>query len=39
VGDFRIVMLIVAAFPLMSLAGFLRLAPSDGAEVSGWRTR
>lgn len=39
VADFRIVMLIVAAFPLLSLIGFLRLRATDGAEVSGYRGR
>jgi EmrB/QacA subfamily drug resistance transporter len=35
--DFRIVFLLMATIPLMSLPQFLRLSPLDGAEVSGWR--
>jgi EmrB/QacA subfamily drug resistance transporter len=37
-ADFRIVFLLIALIPLASAAGFLRLSPSDGAEVSGYRT-
>jgi EmrB/QacA subfamily drug resistance transporter len=35
--DFRIVFLSVAAIPLVSALGFLRLAPTDGGNVSGHR--
>jgi MFS family permease len=35
--DFRIVFLLVALIPLFSVFGFLRLAVTDGAEVSGHR--
>ena len=35
-GDFRIVFLLIALIPLVSVAGFLRLSPSDGAAVSGY---
>ena len=35
--DFRIVFLLVALIPLLSVFGFLRLGPDDGAEVSGHR--
>jgi hypothetical protein len=34
-GDFRIVFLLVALLPLVSVFGFLRLSGTDGAEVSG----
>jgi EmrB/QacA subfamily drug resistance transporter len=34
-GDFRIVFLLVAAIPLLSALGFLRLRPEDGGNVSG----
>src|SRR5581483_2840360 len=34
-GHFREVYLLVALIPLASAIGFLRLAPDDGAEVSG----
>ncbi len=34
-GDFRIVFLLVALLPLVSVWGFLRLDETDGAEVSG----
>jgi EmrB/QacA subfamily drug resistance transporter len=36
-GHFREVYLLVALIPLASAIGFLRLAPDDGAEVSGHR--
>jgi EmrB/QacA subfamily drug resistance transporter len=36
-ADFRTVFLMVALIPLFSIFGFLRLAPTDGAEVSGHR--
>jgi EmrB/QacA subfamily drug resistance transporter len=36
-GDFRIFFLLIALIPLLSAAGFLRLAEADGAEVSGHR--
>ena len=35
VGNFRIVFLLIAAIPLASVLGFLRLDEDDGAEVSG----
>jgi hypothetical protein len=35
--DFRVVFLLVALIPLFSALGFLRLRPTDGAEVSGHR--
>jgi MFS family permease len=35
VGDFRIVFLLLAAIPLASMFGFMRLDEDDGAEVSG----
>jgi len=35
--DFRIVFLLVALIPLFSVFGFLRLAATDGSEVSGHR--
>ncbi len=38
VGDFRIVFLLIAAMPLISALGFLRLGEDDGAEVSGHPT-
>ena len=38
VGNFRIVFLLIAAIPLVSAAGFLRLGEDDGAEVSGHPT-
>jgi hypothetical protein len=34
-NDFRIVFLLIALFPLVSVWGFLRLSETDGAEVSG----
>jgi EmrB/QacA subfamily drug resistance transporter len=34
-GDFHIVFLLIAAMPLVSALGFLRLGQDDGAEVSG----
>jgi EmrB/QacA subfamily drug resistance transporter len=34
-GDFRIVFLLLALVPLLSVAGFMRLNEGDGAEVSG----
>jgi len=37
VDDFRIVFVLVAAIPLLSTIGFLRLRPNDGGEVSGHR--
>ena len=37
-GDFRIVFLLIAAMPLISAIGFLRLGEDDGAEVSGHPT-
>jgi hypothetical protein len=37
VGDFRVTFLLIALIPLVSVAGFLRLAEGDGAEVSGHR--
>jgi EmrB/QacA subfamily drug resistance transporter len=38
-GDFRIVFLLIALIPLLSTAGFLRLAKTDAAEVSGHHAR
>jgi EmrB/QacA subfamily drug resistance transporter len=37
IADFRIVFVLIALLPLLSALGFLRLSPSDGAEVSGYR--
>ncbi len=37
--DFRVVFLLIALVPLISAFGFLRLGPTDGAEVSGHRAR
>jgi hypothetical protein len=39
IADFRKVIVIVAAFPLLAMIGFLRLKPTDGAEVSGYAPR
>ncbi len=39
IADFRKVVAIVAAFPLLAVIGFLRLKPTDGAEVSGYAPR
>jgi MFS family permease len=39
VGDFRFAFLLIAVLPLSSALGFLRLLPTDGAEVSGHRDR
>jgi hypothetical protein len=39
VGDFHLVFLLLAAIPLLSLPGFLRLLPGDGAVVSGHGAR
>jgi EmrB/QacA subfamily drug resistance transporter len=36
-GDFRLVFALMAAIPLASALGFLRLAPADGGNVSGHR--
>jgi EmrB/QacA subfamily drug resistance transporter len=36
-GHFRIVFVLVGLLPLLSAFGFMRLSPSDGAEVSGYR--
>ena len=36
-ADFRTVFLMVALIPLFSVFGFLRLAATDGAEISGHR--
>jgi len=33
--DFRIVFLLIALLPLVSVFGFVRLSEADGAEVSG----
>ena len=38
-ADFRLVFFLIALIPLASAIGFLRLAPADGAEVSGHRRR
>jgi EmrB/QacA subfamily drug resistance transporter len=38
VGDFRLAFLLIAVLPLSSALGFLRLLPTDGAEVSGHRS-
>jgi len=38
VGNFRVVFLLIAAIPLVSTLGFMRLAEDDGAEVSGHPT-
>jgi MFS family permease len=35
VGNFRVVFLLIAAIPLVSVIGFLQLGEGDGAEVSG----
>jgi EmrB/QacA subfamily drug resistance transporter len=35
VGNFRLVFLLIAAIPLVSVVGFLQLDEDDGAEVSG----
>jgi EmrB/QacA subfamily drug resistance transporter len=37
VGDFSLALFLIALIPLFSAAGFLRLSPVDGAEVSGYR--
>jgi hypothetical protein len=37
-GDFRIVFLLIALIPILSVWGFLRLTEDDGAEVSGHRS-
>ncbi len=36
-GHFRIVFVLIGLLPLLSALGFMRLSPSDGAEVSGYR--
>ena len=36
-GHFRIVFVLIGLLPLLSALGFMRLSPSDGAEVSGHR--
>jgi EmrB/QacA subfamily drug resistance transporter len=36
-ADFRPVFLLVAFIPLISVAGFMRLKPNDGIEVSGFQ--
>jgi EmrB/QacA subfamily drug resistance transporter len=35
VGDFRLVFVLIAAIPLVSVLGFMQLGEDDGAEVSG----
>jgi EmrB/QacA subfamily drug resistance transporter len=35
VGNFRVVFLLIAVIPLVSVFGFMQLAEDDGAEVSG----
>jgi Major Facilitator Superfamily len=35
VDNFRVVFLLIAAIPLVSMFGFMRLSEDDGAEVSG----
>ena len=37
VEDFRLAFFLIALLPLLSVAGFARLSPLDGAEVSGHR--
>ena len=39
IGDFRLAFFLIALLPLLSALGFLRLSPTDGAEVSGHRTQ
>jgi EmrB/QacA subfamily drug resistance transporter len=34
---FRLVFILIGLLPLLSAFGFMRLSPSDGAEVSGYR--
>jgi hypothetical protein len=36
-GHFSIVFVLIGLLPLLSALGFMRLSPSDGAEVSGYR--
>ncbi|MGE0259973.1 MAG: MFS transporter, partial [Alphaproteobacteria bacterium] len=36
-GHFRVVFVLIGLLPLLSAFGFMRLSPSDGAEVSGYR--
>lgn len=36
-GHFRVVFMLISLLPLLSAFGFMRLSPSDGAEVSGYR--
>jgi hypothetical protein len=38
ISDFRLALLLIAILPLSSALGFLRLLPTDGAEVSGYRS-
>jgi EmrB/QacA subfamily drug resistance transporter len=38
-AEFRPVLLIMAAFPLVSALWFSRLSPEDGAQVAGYRPR
>jgi hypothetical protein len=33
--DFQITFLILGSFPIISALGFMRLKPSDGAEMAG----
>lgn len=39
IGDFHLSFFLIALLPLLSALGFLRLSPTDGAEVSGHRTQ
>jgi hypothetical protein len=34
-ADFRLVFVFIGLLPILSMLGFLRLRPDDGAEVSG----
>jgi EmrB/QacA subfamily drug resistance transporter len=34
--DFRPVFILIGLFPLLSILGFIRLKPGDGAEISGY---
>jgi EmrB/QacA subfamily drug resistance transporter len=38
-ADFHLVFVIVGLFPIVAILGFLRLKPSDGAEMSGVNRR
>jgi hypothetical protein len=38
-AEFRPVLIIMAAFPLVSALWFSRLSPEDGAHVAGYRPR